>query len=341
MIGEPMTVRSPHHLLAEARQWYVRLQDDTVTQAERRAFARWLTADAGHQHAWDRVMDQVRQLERDLREVAPLVTARYPIAAPNTVPPGSVDAAPALIPFSQRLARRQVVRLAASVGTVLLGGGLLVRRLADRDDFQTGPGDRRQLQLTDGSTAEIGSDTALAVAFTSGERLIRLREGDAFFAVAADTARPFIVQAGDVRVRALGTQFSLRARDERLDITVREHAVAVAVPGEPAQRVAAGEGMRVTAGRTGPIAPVDLAIAEAWREDRMVFTDAALADVVAEIDRYRHGQIIITDRALAALRVSGSFRADDTDAALRIIAATLPVRIDDFLGLVTLIRPVA
>ncbi|HWT97729.1 MAG TPA: FecR domain-containing protein [Terriglobales bacterium] len=336
-----MTVRSPHHLLAEARHWYVRLQDDAVTQVERRAFARWLTADADHRRAWDTLMDQLRHLEHDLAAAAPLLAARYPMGTPGTISPASAAAIATVIPFPQRLARRQALRLAAAVGTVLLGGGLLVRHLADGDDFQTGPAERRQVQLADGSAIEIGSDTDLAVNFTTEERLIRLHGGDAFFAVAADAARPFIVQAGDVRVQALGTQFSLRARDETLDITVREHAVAVAVPGEPTRRVAAGEGMRVTAGRMGAIAPVDLDVAEAWRQDRMVFTDAALADVVAEIERYRHGQIIITDQALAALRVSGSFRADDTDAALRIIAAALPVRIDDFLGLVTLIRPVA
>lgn len=339
-----MTVRSANHVLAEARQWYVCLQDDAVTQTERCVFARWLTADIGHQLAWDAVMRQMRLLDHDLAAVAPVLAGRYPLAAPHVVgltPAGSTPIIPSETPFPKRLARRQVLRMAAVIGTVALGGGLLVRQLVAVDEFHSGPGERRQFRLTDGSAVEIGSDTAFAVDFVADERLVRLHRGDAFFVVAADATRPFVVQTGDVRVRALGTQFSLRARDETVDIVVREHAVAVEVPGQPAQRVAAGEGMRVADGRIGTVIPVDLTVAEAWRQDRMVFTDAALGDVVAEIGRYRHGQIIITDHTLAALRVSGSFRTDDTDAVLRVIAATLPVRVDDFLGLVTLIRPAA
>ncbi|HVI88410.1 MAG TPA: FecR domain-containing protein [Dongiaceae bacterium] len=329
-----MTILSPNLALAEARQWYVRLQDDAITQAERRAFARWLTAEGENRQAWDEVMRQVQQLERDLAVAAPFLTGRYPLQATGVVAP--------VVPFMpQGVSRRQALRQAAAIGTVLVGGGLLVREMAGFNDFRSGPGERRQFQLADGSVVEIGSDTVLAVNFTAAERLITLREGDAFFVVAADAARPFVVQAGNVRVRALGTQFSLRARDEIIDVTVREHAVAVEIPGQPARRVTAGEGLRVADGRAGMAAPVDLAIAEAWRQDRMVFSDAALADVMAEIGRYRHGHIIITDRTLAGLRVSGSFHTDDTDAILHVIAATLPVRIEDFLGLVTLIRPAA
>jgi transmembrane sensor len=335
-----MTVRSSHHVLAEARRWYVRLQDDAVPRVERRAFDRWLSAAVEHRHAWDAAKEQMRQLEQDLAAVALVLAARYPAAGDETLPVAAA-AMSSVLPPARHFSRRQALRVAAAAGTVLLGAGLLVRHQADFADFQTGPGERRQFQLADGSAVEIGSDTALAVNFTAGERLIRLHGGDAFFVVAADAARPFVVQAGDVRVRALGTQFSLRARDDTVDVAVREHAVAVEVPGAPSQRVAAGEGMRVTNGRIGAVVAVDLAVTEAWRQDRMVFTDAALGDVVAEIERYRHGRIIITDRALAGLRVSGSFRADDTDAALRIIAATLPVRVEDFLGLVTLIEPLA
>lgn len=349
-----MTVRSPNHVLAEARQWYVRLQDDAVTRTERRAFARWLTADVEHQLVWDTVMRQMRQLDHDLVAAAPVLAGRYLSTAPRaagSISTGSISAGSAssgsastmslVAPFPPRLARRQALRMAAALGTVLLGGGLLARQLVAADDFQSGPGERRQFRLADGSAVEIGSDTAFAIDFTAGERLIRLRGGDAFFVVAADAARPFVVQAGKVRVQALGTQFSLRVRGGTVDVIVREHAVAVAVPGQPPLRVAAGEGLHVASGDVGPVAPVDLALAEAWRQDRMVFTNAALGDVVPEIERYRHGRIIITDSTLAALRVSGSFRTDDTDAVLRVIAATLPVRVEDFLGLVTLIRPAA
>jgi len=325
----------------------VRLQDEPVRPADRQAFAYWLAASPDNRRAWEAVTLLAQQLERDMAAAAPLLRRLYPVRSSRSdpAPSGDRSAEPVFHPASAATAgsasRRHLLRVAAAAGTLLLGGGVLLRQVGRWGDYQSGRGERRQFRLADGSRVEIGAETAFAVDFTARERLIDLREGDAFFNVAADAARPFVVQAGDGRIEALGTRFSLRVRDEIVDLAVREHAVAVELPGQPLRRVQAGQGLRFARGMIGEVTPVDLAAVEAWRDGRMLFTDTALEDVVREIDRYRRGHVIITDQALAGLRVTGSFRTDDTDAALRIIAETLPVRVDDFLGLVVLIRPAA
>ncbi|HVJ34053.1 MAG TPA: FecR domain-containing protein [Terriglobia bacterium] len=333
----------PNHALAQARQWHVRLHDEQLSPADRQGFRRWLAAHPDHRQAWEEVAALVQRLDQDMAAAAPVLKRLYPLNA-LTADEAIAAQADALasrpeIAASAGMSRRRLLSVAAAAG-LLLGGGVLLQRIGPWGDYRSGRGERRQFHLPDGSVVEIGAETAFSADFTARQRQIVLRQGDAFFTVAADIARPFVVQAGGARIKALGTQFSLRVRDDVVDLAVREHAVAVEVAGQPSRRVEAGQGLHMVQEMPGAVFPVDLAVAEAWRNDRLLFTNVALRDVVREIDRYRRGAIIITDPALAGLRVTGSFRTDDTDAALHTIAQTLPLRVEDFLGLVVLIRPI-
>src|SRR5262249_6139101 len=154
-------------------------------------------------------------------------------------------------------------------------------------------GERRSITLADGSRVDLDADSALSVAFSDAQRRITLERGRAFFQVAKDPARPFIVAAGAGEIRALGTAFDVKhGADRTVRVAVAEHAVSVAVAGD-SQRLVEGGMMDYDERGLGPMARADLASLLSWRQDRLFFQDAPLGDVVADLDRYRRGRIVI------------------------------------------------
>ena len=152
---------------------------------------------------------------------------------------------------------------------------------------------------------------ALAGDAAGAERGARLLEGTAFFEVAPDSARPFRVAAGPATVTVVGTAFAVRYVDGRVTVTVREGVVDVrgTVPG-PAVRLRPGEQVEVTAGGIGESRTVDLTASLAWMDGWLAFEDRPLGAVLAELDRYHPG-VIVVPAGLAGVRVTGSYRLDD------------------------------
>jgi transmembrane sensor len=292
-----------------AQQWFVLLHDDDATDADRQRFAAWLAADPAHARAWA----ETEQLWTRMDSVVPALRAR--------------DAWPAARKPAVQITRRGWLKQAAAAALVL-GGGVGVAVSSDVfADHRTGLGERRTLKLADGSTIELDADSALSVAFSAGQRRISLHRGRAFFQVASDASRPFVVVAGNGEIRALGTAFSVKIAPAGLvQVAVSEHAVGVSCGGETA-RVDQGRALTYDAGGIGQTAATDIASQLAWRQDRLFFQEAPLREVVADLDRYRPGRILILDDDLADLPVTGFFHAGQTEAALQTIEATLPVRL--------------
>ncbi len=257
--------------LEEALAWWVRLRDEEVSEADRQACARWREAAPEHQAAWERAERLWRRLD--------------------ALPPPRGTSAP------RRRARSPHGWAAAACLLLAIGVGLVLPEglLAD---FHTGVGERRWVRLEDGTRIELASDTALSVTFDADRRAVHLYRGEAYFEVAADPAWPFVVDAGALRGRALGTAFAMRRDGERASLTVSEHRVEAQAG---AARDTLGSGQRVRYDEAGlhPAETVDLARALAWRRDRLVFVEEPLGNVLAELQRYRHGRLLLTDPALA------------------------------------------
>lgn len=303
-----------------AQQWFVLLQDEDATQADRRRFAAWLAADPAHAQAWA----ETEQLWARMDAVVPALRAR--------------DAWQAARKPDVQMSRRGWLKQAAAAALVL-GGGVGVVVSSDLfADHRTGVGERRSLKLADGSMVELDADSALSVSFSAGQRRIQLHRGRAFFQVASDPARPFVVVANTGEIRALGTAFSVKIAPAGLvQVAVSEHAVAVSCGGETA-RVDEGRALAYDAGGIGQMAPVDIVSQLGWRQDRLFFQEAPLREVVADLDRYRPGRILILDADLADLPVTGFFHAGQTEAALQTIEATLPVRLSRLTDRLVVIR---
>lgn len=298
-------------IYSQALEWFVRMKDEKVAAEERRAFAAWIAADPAHKAAYDRacrLWDRFDIVEPEYRRLRK----------------------------SGRIGRRDLllgglVLLAAVPGAWLLAPGSLLA------DYKTDVGERRTFTLPDGSMVELGSYSALSAHYTERRRRLVLHRGQGFFQVAADPARPFVVDAGAGATRALGTKFDVKLLDEVVTVSVVAHSVSVTVPAAAAVTVREGWQVSYGAGGLGSPRPADRDRVEAWRRDRIVFEDVPLRHVLRELERYRRGRILLLDDSIGDMPVTAVFEAGQTDAALRAISETLPVTVRNAAGLLTVV----
>jgi len=296
-----MTDDTTDPVVAKALEWFVRMRDEQVNDADRDAFQAWLAQDPRHAAAWAR---------------AEALWDRFDIVRP--------EIERLQRPAAGRSRRNLLIGAAAAVGA----GGLYALARPDLfADHVTGVGERRTFTLADGSTVELGSYSALSTAFTAERRQVELLRGEGFFSVVPDPARPFSVGAGGGTTRALGTRFDLKYVDELVTIAVEAHAVAVRAGAAPEVRIA--QGWQVSYGRDGIGLPskANLEAVAAWRRDRIMFQDVPLRRVLAELERYRRGRIVLMDRSVGDIPVTAVFDTRDAESALRTIADALSIRV--------------
>ncbi len=313
--------RQRNEIEAIAAAWVVRLGGSTLPGEDRRALEGWLAESPAHAAAFD----QARAVWTELGMLK--------------ASPGALlwDAAAVAVP--RRRVKTGLARAAAAAVLLAVFGGAAAfwtgdPLLALTADDRTAPGEIRSVTLADGSTVELGADSALRVRFTAQERRVELLAGEAYFTVApmqgAET-RPFVVAAMNGTARALGTQFMVERGGGQAQVTVAEHQVQVsAQAADEAQRsvvLSPGQTVRYDpAGGIGTVSRVDLGQATAWRQGRLVFDKVPLAAVVAELNRYRRGRIVLAATGLADRRVSGVFETSDLSGALSAITRELGVR---------------
>lgn len=199
----------------------------------------------------------------------------------------------------------------------------------------TRPAEARHVKLADGSVMTLGAESRAEIDFGSGKRQIELDHGQAFFDVAHDQNRPFIVIAGDVDIRAIGTKFDVRRDNGDVRVSVLEGRIEVRRRGimsilaskRPDRVLTAGLKVEfdTASARFSTVRHTPLVAGE-WRSGRLYYDEAPLSEIIADIQRYRSAPVRITDPAIARLKVTTSFRADRIDAFLVNLGAILPVR---------------
>ena len=198
-------------------------------------------------------------------------------------------------------------------------------------DYRTAVGQRRRIELADGTQIDLNTGTAIDVAFDGRQRLIRLREGEVLIHTGKLGGQtPFYVDTRQGRVQALGTRFSVRQLADSTRVGVLEDTVSVSPADQPSHRrvLVAGESADFDRQNVGPDQQYFRTQA-AWVDGQLIVLDARLGDVIDELARYRPGTIQC-DRASQRLRVSGTFRLDSTDAVLANLQATLPIQVKYF-----------
>ncbi|HEV7123021.1 MAG TPA: FecR domain-containing protein [Rhodanobacter sp.] len=229
---------------------------------------------------------------------------------------------------------RYPAALAVAVVIVALAVGWRQYAVVERASFQTAVGELREVPLADGSSAMLSSDSCIAVAFSRGERHVDLQRGEAFFTVAKNPSRPFVVNADGRRVIAVGTRFAVRRDQADLRVVVTEGVVRLE-PGDHAGRgrqptTLLPAGSVALASDAGVVVHAD-SVQQAetyldWRNGFVSFHDTPLVAAVAEFNRYNVQKIVIADTAAGRLRIGGNFRWSNTDAFVRLLEQGFPIR---------------
>lgn len=299
-------------ILGEAADWLVQLQSGAATDEDRRAIQLWRGRSAQHAQAWQR---------------AEAIMGDF-----QTVPGSIASDTIKRIGRNKGIGRRQALN---RIGLFLLAGPAIW--LAQRElpwqewmaDQHTAIGEQKNLTLPDGTRLLINTNSSLNIAFSASERRIKLLGGEVLITTASElspTYRPFIVQTRHGTARALGTRFSVRVDDPGTRVAVVQGAVEMLpVHSFRGVIVNAGEQSGFSADASAPVQPLDLA-SMTWENGMMVAKNMRLADLLAELARYRQGVLRCHD-SVANLTVSGAFSLRDTDASLRLLQNTLPISV--------------
>ena len=196
-------------------------------------------------------------------------------------------------------------------------------------DYYTQTGELRDLELSDGSRVMLNTNSAISVAYNDASRIVILHQGQARFTVAKDINRPFMVEADDLRIKALGTVFQVyKNGSEELSVIVQEHAVAVnKIESDVAVVVQTGQQLNYQT-NSSLLQAEDVKLRQkiAWQQQRLIINDQPLGDLIAELQRYRNGRVFLADDELKELRVTGIFSLDNPDAILDSVCKALNLK---------------
>jgi len=299
----------------EAFAWVVRQRVRGLDGADLAAFDAWYAADIRHQGAYARAL---------------AIDNAVQIATGNHVVPDSRDEFEKGFVLSRR---RNLMLGGLAAGVAAVVGTFGYSALHQGTVLTTAKGEFRRVPLQDKSIASINSGSQIEVSFTRHQRRIDLRKGEAWFEVAKDKSKPFIVAAGDALIRAVGTAFSVRRLAAGSEVLVTEGTVEVwSRDGTAARRL-------VTAGEHAFLAPDAKAIPVtrqpdevnrrlAWREGKLVLTRQTLGEAVADFNRYSTRTIVIVDPALREQRLVGQYQLDAPELFARDVSLILDVPVE-------------
>lgn len=290
-------------LTHETATWFAHLLDPATPQSDYVRFRHWLEADERHAVAYARIERLWGQAAAEPRQTG--------------------------------IARRTALKTAGGV-LLLAGIGAAWTAGVRRPDFSTGTGEIRIVSLPDGSTAELSAGSAISIDFHNTGRSVLLHAGEAYFTVTPDARRPFVVEAGPLKAAALGTAYSVAITPERLSVVVAEHDVRVEAHGKRLD-LTEGDAVDYENGRLGTITREEAEGRLGWRKRQLVFLSRPLGDVVAELNRWRAGRLIVLDQALSDRRVTAIIDINDIARIDRTLEQGLPVTLTHYTPLLTLV----
>ena len=324
-----------------AAEWLVR-HDRGLTPAQQDEFLSWLTASAAHRASFERH----RRLWGDFNALAQWRPEHGTVPNPDLLarhrrPSPWRWAAPALL-------------AAAAVALLLVWSS--ANRAPNHATLAFEATTYRQETLSDGSVLDLNRGAHVVVQFTAAERRVLLVQGEAQFAVAKNPARPFVVRAGGVEVRAVGTAFNVKLAGPNLEVLVTEGTVhvsqqtVVVTPTSTATGAAAGPAptaapvvlAALTAGQRtvmpyGPVlAPplvVPVSVPEIaqlldWQPRLLDFDSTPLVEVIEAFNRRNSQRLVIGDPDLRALSIVASIRSDNVEGFVRLLEGTMGVKAD-------------
>jgi transmembrane sensor len=363
----------------EAARWFARRDSGNWTNADQQAFDDWLASSLAHRIAYIRIAAAWKRAARmkalgagvppgtiplrgswaDVRfssgrstkmTAGAVSSDKRTLAARSAVDHGNGK-------WKSQSRRLRVAVIAASLFAAVFSG--IYVYIADAvagDRFTTPVGGMKTIRLSDGSRVTLNTDTRIRVLLGKKERRVDLVKGEAFFEVAKDATDPFIVYAGDNRVRAIGTAFSVRRNSDDVEVVVAEGRVQLTTAPSLLSTLEADRSRsgKVEDSATEAVAPSvaflragsiagktksqvivrEQAALEAeealrWRAGYIVFRNTTLEQAVAEFNRYNTRKILIEDPSISTILIGGDFHPNNTEAFLALIQGGFPIRVEE------------
>lgn len=291
----------PQAMLAEASAWIARLHGPERTEATVAGWRDWFGAHPDHKLAWEAVSDKWNKS--------------------HEIPVGLVNALALVRGPSHWTRFKPVITALAAAASVALA---CVALYLGKGVVTTAPGEQKTLNLPDGTRIELNTATRLVLKYDSVARVVELKAGEAYFSVAHER-RPFVVRAGDHKVIAVGTSFTVRrdpSADDAVTVTLIEGKVALVplsaenilptMPLPDVTMLSAGERAKVHQNGSATVDSPPIDRITAWMGGQLVFDHTPLAEAIAELNRYGTIQLSVANPATGQIKVSGTFRIGDS-----------------------------
>ncbi|AIU87941.1 FecR family protein [Pectobacterium odoriferum] len=299
----------PPEIQQQAARWAIRLAEAPLDDEQELTFQHWLAQDPHHRHALEQagmLWHGLGSLSAEQKQVLqPQPPATLPVRRVNRMTQWKIAA---------------LLLLGFSLGATWISDGILMLRSDYHAAHQV-----KHVTLPDGSEVDMDAGSAISLAYTSQERRVTLLQGSAWFTVAPTTTqekRPFLVEAASGTTQALGTQFIVQNSSQTTTVGVVEHSVQVTANGQ-ALRLDEQQAARYTEQGMTRLHGWNSRERGDWRRGLLIFDQQPLAIVIARINQYRAGTIVIPTSALRQRQVSGIFSLNELDGALQTIATEL------------------
>jgi transmembrane sensor len=308
-------------ILHAAADWWVRLRASDAEAETTGQWLAWIDEDKRHMEAFERVNQlagQLGSLDSVTRQGLIKAFGRAPAPQRRWVP----------------------LAAAASFAIVTLGGASIAWMWFNRvntEVYHSDVAQNRDITLSDGTQVALGAASTLTTHFSRGRRQVDLSSGEAFFTVVHDNSRPFVVGAGDISVRDIGTAFDVRRTGDRVMIAVTQGRVQITDVNQKPGAEQRGT-LDVTAGQLVSYDPATSAMtvgsvspeqATGWRDHRLEFIDEPLSVVIANVNRYSLHPVQIADTDLDTLRYTGLISTDAIGNWLDALPQLYPLRVNN------------
>ncbi|MCE0909269.1 MULTISPECIES: FecR domain-containing protein [Pseudomonas] len=283
-----------------AARWLALLDSGDASETDLLRLAQWRASSSLHEDVWQK---------------ASLLRQRF-TALPGTLAMATLDRPDA--------GRRALLKQALGIAALLPTAWLVSRELpldAWTADMHTSVGERRQVLLSDGTSVQLNTDSAVDIDL--GARRLTLLRGEVAIKVPANLSLTLQVPYGQVVLG--GGEVCLRLIDQACRVSIVEGVASLQPLRGPAQVLQAGQQANLHVAGFGPVTGLD-EWRLGWREGVLRLDDRPLGELLHELRRYRPG-VLRWAPELERLRVTGTFRLDDTDRVLALLAASLPLQV--------------
>jgi len=301
----------PEELMAQARAWYVRLADEQAGASEWEIFTLWLEENSLHVDAYNRVE---------------LVLTDIYAAQPRTATKNNVVLlSPRPRPSKLHMRVAGIAALMIAALTLFMATNIFQTQPV-YTQYATNIGGHEDIILKDGTKISLNTNTQIRVAMSRKTRTVTIKRGEAYFEIAPDNKRPFMVLAQGTTITDIGTAFSVYGSDQALTVSVVDGIVDMSTDAQVVRLKQGQQAVQIRGDSNIAVNVIDIENISTWRDGVLVFEDAALSSIVPELNRYFNTPITLSGDQVANLTFSGVLNINDQDTLLGSMKALMPIK---------------